>query len=152
RFGFMGWLDFDVEFWTDVRDQARRGVKKQLSHPIRGSDNRRDALALARANARAAGIGHLIHFQFPDARDFHPPKGPRGVMLCNPPYGERLGEEKDLRVLYETLGQVFRERCEGWKCYVFTGNPRLARQIGIKPIEQVPLYNGRIPCRLLRLL
>ncbi|HXG12990.1 MAG TPA: THUMP domain-containing protein [Gemmataceae bacterium] len=194
HFGFMGWMDFDIELWTALRDEARRGVRKKLAAPIVGSDIRRDAVALANANARAAGIGHLLHFEVKDVRDFRPPAGPltpdpsppgggegkqavrpsspgggegkqavrpsppgggegkgvRGVILCNPPYGERIGEEKELKALYRTLGEVFRQRCAGWLAYVFTGNARLAREIGLKPVEQVPLYNGKIPCRLLK--
>jgi putative N6-adenine-specific DNA methylase len=74
----------------------------------------------------------------------------RGVIVCNPPYGERIGEERELETLYQTLGEVFRERCAGWTAWVFTGNANLAGQIGMKPAEEVPLYNGRIPCRLLK--
>ncbi|HYT89703.1 MAG TPA: RNA methyltransferase, partial [Gemmataceae bacterium] len=82
-------------------------------------------------------------------RDFRPPNGPPGVVICNPPYGERIGEEKELRGLYQTLGEVLRERCGGWRAFVFTGNPTLAAELGMEPLEQVPLYNGKIPCRLL---
>jgi putative N6-adenine-specific DNA methylase len=74
------------------------------------------------------------------------------VIVCNPPYGERIGEEKELKALYRKLGEVFRERCAGWTAYVFTGNAALARQIGLEPAEQVPLFNGKIPCRLLKLV
>jgi putative N6-adenine-specific DNA methylase len=149
RFGFQGWLDYDVELWTELRDEARRGVLKELRSPVLGSDVRRDAVHFATGNARAAGIGHLLHFTVQDVRDFRPPEGTPGVILCNPPYGERIGEEKELRPLYRTLGQVFRERCAGWKAYVFTGNPNLAREIGLPPATQTPLFNGKIPCRLL---
>ncbi|HMF16744.1 MAG TPA: THUMP domain-containing protein [Gemmataceae bacterium] len=148
RFGFMGWMDFDISLWTELRDQARRQVKKQLDAPILGSDLRKDAVAFARTNARAAGIGHLLHFDVKDIKDFQPPSGPPGTILCNPPYGERLGEEKDLEGLYRTLGEVI-GRSPGWKAFVFTGNARLARHIGLKAINQVHLFNGKIPCRLL---
>ncbi|HJT77990.1 MAG TPA: THUMP domain-containing protein, partial [Gemmataceae bacterium] len=150
RFGFMGWMDFDIALWAELRDEARRGVLKRLPAPVLGSDVRRDAIAFAQANARAAGIGHLPRFEVRDVRDFRPPEGPPGVIVCNPPYGERIGEEKELRGLYRTLGEVFRERCAGWTAYVFTGNARLARQIGLEPTRQVPLFNGKIPCRLLQ--
>jgi putative N6-adenine-specific DNA methylase len=150
RFAFQSWLDFDVGLWTRLRDEARRGVRKQLPAPVVGSDVRRDAVEWARTNARAAGIGHLARFEVKDVRDFRPPDGPPGVILCNPPYGERLGEEKELRSLYRTLGEMFRERCRGWTAFVFTGNARLAREIGLEPATQVPLFNGKIPCRLLR--
>jgi putative N6-adenine-specific DNA methylase len=152
RFGFQGWMDFDIELWTALRDEARRGVLKRLAAPVVGSDQRRDAINFSVSNARAAGVGHLVRFAVKDVRDFRPPPGPPGVIVCNPPYGERIGEEKELKALYRKLGEVFRERCAGWTAYVFTGNAALARQIGLEPAEQVPLFNGKIPCRLLKLV
>jgi putative N6-adenine-specific DNA methylase len=150
RFGFQGWMDFDIEQWASLRDEARRRVGKELPAPILGSDQRRDAISFSIKNARAAGIGHLVRFEVRDLSEFRPPDGPPGTLICNPPYGERLGEEKDLRNLYELLGRVLRERCAGWKAFVFAGNPRLAHRIGTDPVEEVPLFNGKIPCRLLR--
>jgi putative N6-adenine-specific DNA methylase len=150
RFAFQSWLDFDVGLWAELRDAARRGVRRQLPAPVVGSDVRRDAIEHARTNARAAGIGNLLRFEVRDVRDFRPPEGTPGILLCNPPYGERLGEEKELRGLYRALGGVFRERCPGWTAYVFTGNARLADAIGLEPAARVPLFNGKIPCRLLR--
>jgi putative N6-adenine-specific DNA methylase len=150
RFGFQGWLDFDINLWLELRDQARRSVRKQLNVPIVGSDVRRDAIQFSRNNAKAAGVGHLLRFEVQAVRDFQPPTGPPGTLICNPPYGERIGEELDLRRLYQTLGEVFRQRCSGWKAFVFAGNASLARAIGLPPAEEVPLFNGKIPCRLLR--
>jgi putative N6-adenine-specific DNA methylase len=146
----MGWMDFDVRLWTALLDEARRQVLKQLPAPILGSDIRRDAIAFGIQNARAAGVGHLPRFEVRDLRDFRPPDGRPGVIVCNPPYGERIGEEKELITLYRTLGDVFRTRCAGWSEWVFTGNANLAGQIGLEPVEQTPLFNGKIPCRLLR--
>jgi putative N6-adenine-specific DNA methylase len=148
RFGFMGWMDYDVALWAELRDQARRGVKRKLEHPILGSDVRRDAIHFAQENARAAGIGHLLRFELQDVRDFEPPPGPPGIIICNPPYGERIGEEKELVALYETVGSVFRERCPGWKLLVFSGNAKLVRRLQMKAVRDIPLFNGRIPCRL----
>jgi putative N6-adenine-specific DNA methylase len=150
RFGFMGWMDYDVNLWTSLRDEARRQVKKTLAHPIIGSDVRSDAIHFAKTNARAAGIGHLLRFELRDVRDFRPPPEPAGILICNPPYGERIGEEKELRGLYRTIGEVFREHCRGWTLYVFTGNAFLARQLGMKQLQQADFFNGKIPCRLLR--
>ena len=150
RFGFQSCMDFDIGLWTELRDQARRSVRKQLTGAILGSDIRRDAIAFARNNAKAAGVGHLISFETKDLRNFRPPEGPPGTIVCNPPYGERLGEEQDLKSLYKALGEVLRRHCQGWQLYVLSGNPRLDRHIGLPVTEQTPLYNGRIPCRLLR--
>jgi putative N6-adenine-specific DNA methylase len=149
RFGFQGWMDFDVALWAELRDEARRDVRKRLEAPILGSDLRSDAVAFARDNARSAGVGHLTRFEVREVRDFRPLKGPPGVVLCNPPYGERIGEEQELRGLYRTLGEVLRTRCPGWTAWVFTGNRALAGQIGLTPARQVALFNGRIPCRLI---
>jgi len=149
RFGFQGWMDYDVRLWTELRDEARKGVRKQLPAPILGSDIRRDAVSFATGNARAAGIGHLLRFDVKDVGDFRPPEGPPGVIVCNPPYGERIGEEKELKPLYRSLGEVVYQRCAGWRAFVFTGNARLARELGMKPARKVPLMNGKIPCELL---
>jgi putative N6-adenine-specific DNA methylase len=150
RFGFMGWMDFDVQLWTSLRDEARRGVLRELPAPVVGGDIRSDAVSFAINNARAAGIGHLLHFDKRDVRDFQPPPGGPGVIVCNPPYGERIGEERELRGLYRLLGEVFAQRCPGWSAFVFTGNRILAEAVGLEPVRQIPLYNGKIPCRLLQ--
>jgi putative N6-adenine-specific DNA methylase len=150
RFGFQGWLNFDIAQFTAIRDASRRQVRKELPQPILGSDERRDALHFSADSARAAGIGHLLKFSLQNVRDFQPPSGPPGVLVCNPPYGERIGDEKELKGVYQILGEVIRERCPGWKLFVFTGNAFLARQIGMKSTQTIDLFNGKIPCRLLR--
>ena len=152
RFGFQGWLNFDVQLWTALRDEARQNVGRSLAAPIGGSDLRRDAVEFARNNAHAAGVGHLLSFERADVAEFQPPAGPPGTLICNPPYGERLGEEQDLKALYRTLGRVFRERCAGWRLCVFTGNGALARQICLPVAERIHLFNGRIPCQFLRFM
>jgi putative N6-adenine-specific DNA methylase len=151
RFGFQGWMDFDVSLWAHLRDEARRGVGRSLPSLVRGSDLRGDAVAFSINNAKAAGIGHLLRFEKKPLRELEPPDGtPAGLIVCNPPYGERIGEERELRGVYQQLGQVFGERFSGWTLWVFTGNPRLAECIGHEPVESVALYNGKIPCRWLR--
>jgi putative N6-adenine-specific DNA methylase len=149
RFGFQGWMEFDIALWTAVRDEARRSVRNRLEAPILGYDARPDAIRFARGNARAAGVGHLTGFEVRDVKAFRPPEGAPGTLLCNPPYGERLGEERELGPLYQALGDVIRARCPGWIACVFTGNRALARQIGLKPARRLDLFNGPIPCQLL---
>ncbi|NBO92260.1 MAG: RNA methyltransferase [Planctomycetia bacterium] len=148
HFGFMGWLDYRVAEWAEIRDEARRGVLNSPAAPVRGSDLRADVVAHAERNASAAGIGHAIKFERADVQRIRL-DGPPGVVMCNPPYGERIGEEKELIPLYRSLGDLAK-RSPGWKFWVFTGNPRLAQAVGLTPREEIPFYNGRIPCRLLR--
>src|SRR5262249_50448016 len=143
-------LDFNVQLWTQVRDEARKQVRKTLPAPICGSDVRRDAVEFARTNARAAGIGHLLTFEQNELLDFQPPAGPPGTILCNPPYGERIGEERELELLYRSIGKVL-GRCAGWRVFVFTGNAELAKRIERPVVEQAPFWNGRIACQLLHL-
>jgi putative N6-adenine-specific DNA methylase len=150
RFGFQGWMDFDVQLWTGLRDAARQGVRKRLEAPIRGSDLRRDAISFAQTNARAAGVGHLLEFDVKNVRDFQPLADAHGTIVCNPPYGERIGDVKELKALYRTLGEVFRTRAFGWMAWVFTGNAELAKYIDLEPVEAIPLFNGKLPCRLLK--
>ena len=147
-FGFQGWLGFDRPLWNAIRDDARRGVLQALPAPIRGSDVRRDAVEFARTNARAAGVGNLLAFDRLDVRDARPPEGLPGVVICNPPYGERIGDEKELVGLYRLLGEVFAAHWSGWRAFVFTGNDRLARKVGLPVKGSVPFFNGKIPCRL----
>jgi putative N6-adenine-specific DNA methylase len=149
RFGFMGWMDFDIAEWAEIRDQARSGVLKALPSPVWGADARGDVVSMAIDNAKAAGIGNLVKFVKRDVRQWTP-EGPPGVIVCNPPYGERIGEESQLVWLYEALGKLWSERAPGWSTWVFTGNPRLAAAIGHEPAEQIALFNGKIDCRLLR--
>jgi 23S rRNA (guanine2445-N2)-methyltransferase len=149
HFAFQGWLDFNVQLWTQIRDEGRRQVLKSLPAPITGFDLRRDAVEFAHANARAAGIGHLLSFEQKDLVDFQPPPAAPGTILCNPPYGERIGEERELEPLYRHLGKVL-GRCNGWSVFVFTGNAELARRIDLPIVQRVPFWNGRIPCQLLQ--
>ena len=149
RFGFMGWLDFDIKSWTEVRDAARAQIKKHLPAPIQGSDLRSDSVLHSRQNAKTAGVGHLLKFTRCDAKTLKPPAGPAGWWICNPPYGERIGEEKEVEALYRDVGKNLRENWAGWRAAFFSGNPILEELIGLTPIKSVPLYNGKIACRLI---
>jgi putative N6-adenine-specific DNA methylase len=149
HFGFQGWMDYDVRLWTALRDQARAGVRKRLEAPILGSDVRRDAIQHSTNNARAAGVGNLLGFEVRDVREFRPPTDEPGTILFNPPYGERIGEEKELKPLYRALGVMLKEHCRRWSACVFSGNTALAREIGLEPSESTAFFNGKIPCQLL---
>jgi putative N6-adenine-specific DNA methylase len=150
HFGFKGWMDYDVGLWTAIRAEARDGVLKKLPAFIGGSDVRADAIEFAKANARSAGIGNLLSFERKDLRDFRPPDGPPGVLICNPPYGERIGDDRELRPLYRLMGEVFADRCRGWTCFVFTSVEAPWRDIGLKPKAATPFWNGKIACKLFR--
>jgi putative N6-adenine-specific DNA methylase len=147
-FGFQGWPDFDAGLWAAVRDDARRRVLKELPHPIVGSDVRRDAVASARENAKAAGVGNQISFTVADVAAARPPSATIGLAIINPPYGERIGEEKDLVALYRTFGMTIRDHWPGWRACLFTSNDWLASQVPLKVKRKTPFFNGALPCKL----
>jgi putative N6-adenine-specific DNA methylase len=147
-FAFQGWSDFDRELWNAVRDDARAGVKKELAAPIAGSDVHRGALDLARQNAKAAGVGHLVKLDVCDVRGARPPSAEPGVMIVNPPYGERIGEEDEWKPLYRALGETVGAHWPGWRLFVFTSNSRLAKLVPLKVVGKAPFFNGSLDCFL----
>lgn len=147
-FAFQGWPDFDRALWNAIRDDARAAVLKELPAPICGSDVRQDALELARMNARGAGVGHLLTLQKLELRDARPPAGAPGVLICNPPYGERIGEEEELIGLYARIGAAAKEFWPGWRLLVFTSNTMLAKKVGLKVVHKEPFFNGSLECFL----
>ena len=86
-----------------------------------------------------------------DVRDAHPPQHqPPGLVLTNPPYGERIGEQAQMAALYNTLGDTLKTHFQGYRAGVFTGNLEAAKAIGLKATRRIPLFNGPIDCRLLQ--
>ncbi|MDI6816925.1 MAG: THUMP domain-containing protein [Actinomycetota bacterium] len=149
RFGFERWLNFDKALWDRLIGEARAQRKHKLGTVIAGYDASSKAIKAAAANVRAAGLEELITLGVKDISDFTPPPGP-GVIIVNPPYGERLGDKEELAPLYKLIGDVFKQRCNGYTGYVFTGNLDLAKRIGLKTSRRFVLYNGPIESRLLK--
>lgn len=147
-FAFQGWPDFDRALWNAIRDDARAAVLKALPAPICGSDVRADAIGLAQMNARGAGVGNLLTLQKLELREARPPSDVPGVLICNPPYGERIGEEEELIGLYARIGAVAKEFWPGWRLLVFTSNTMLAKKVGLKVVHKEPFFNGSLECFL----
>lgn len=148
-FGFQRWPGFDQRLWQRLVDEARAGVLAELPAPIAGSDISHSAIAMAHENARRAGVGDLISLGRGEVAELSPPPGP-GVLIFNPPYGKRLGEEEELKPLYKQIGDVLKQRCKGYTAYLFTGNLELAKSVGLKASRRIVLFNGPIECRLLK--
>jgi len=148
-FGFQNWMTFDPKVWSAVLKEAQEQVCDSLAMPILGSDLAVPALEVARKNADRAGVGNLVSFSRAGIGESVPPVPP-GILLCNPPYGVRLGEEDSLKVLYKKLGDTLKKSYQGYTAFVLSGNPRLASCIGLKPSRRIVLFNGPIECRLLK--
>jgi len=148
-FGFQQWLNFDKNLWDSLVNQAEGLRKPKPQAPIRGYDISGKAISAAMENARAATVGPFVPFIRKDIKDLEPPPGP-GVIIVNPPYGERLGQKQELEPFYKTIGDVFKQKCKGYSGFVFTGNLELAKHIGLKASRRIVLFNGPIESRLLK--
>jgi putative N6-adenine-specific DNA methylase len=148
-FGFQRWLDYDGRLWERLLQEAGNGIRKLPVGLITGYDQDSRALKLASRNAAKAGFEGQLHF-FHAALEAFQPEGDAGVVIINPPYGKRLGEEEELKELYCRIGDIMKQRCRGWTGYVLTGNLELAKYIGLKAARRFVLFNGAIECRLLK--
>jgi putative N6-adenine-specific DNA methylase len=147
-YGFMHLKGFDAAAWQRIRAAARALPKKTVTGRIVASDISAEAVAAARQNALTAGVERLIDFHVCDfAATPVPPGG--GVVLLNPEYGERLGAAQDLEPLYHRIGDFFKQACQGYTGYVFTGNLEAGKRIGLRCSRRHLFYNSQIECRLL---
>lgn len=152
RFGFHGWLQHDERLWQRLLDEARirRDAGLRRLGALRGYDCNPGAVRVSQQHLERAGLTGFAHFERRELADCRPGSGEdEGLLIVNPPYGERLGSEDELPALYAKLGAVFKERFIGWRASVFTGNPDLGKHMGLRAHRMHSLYNGPIECRLL---
>ena len=138
------WPRFAKTDFAQSRTEAHDAIYKDPIAPILGSDLDANAISTARRNAEAAAIGKDIRFTQADAAEFDS-SDDFGCIVCNPPYGERLGEQRELKRLYRSLGNVFR-RLPSWSFYLLTSHQGLPDLVKRKPDRRRKLYNGRIEC------
>lgn len=147
NFGLLHLKGFAPAVWQTVRAEARQAKRAAVARII-ATDIDPRAVAAARQNARTAGVDGLIDFRAcPFAATDVPEQ--KGIVVLNPPYGERLGELEKLGGLYREIGDFFKNRCKGYRGYLFTGNMALAKQVGLRTKRRIPFFNGEIECRLL---
>ena len=150
-YGFLGWLQHDRTIWKrlieEAMDREQRDTKKLPR--IVGYDSDVGAIRAALANLGRADLSQVVHFEKRDLQACRPVHE-KGLIVVNPPYGERLGEEEELKPLYGGLGDTFKQHFKGWSGFIFTGNPVLAKSVGLKAQRKFVLFNGAIECRLLR--
>jgi 23S rRNA (guanine2445-N2)-methyltransferase / 23S rRNA (guanine2069-N7)-methyltransferase len=152
RFGFEAWAGHDAPTWHAVKAaaDAARARSGLGGGRLFGRDRDGQAVRAARENAQRAGVAEWVDLQPGELSQLLHPRQPTGLLLVNPPYGERLGEVEELKGLYASLGTVLRERYVGWKAAVFTGNPPLCKFLRLEARRSHTLFNGPIECRLLR--
>ena len=137
----FAWMEESI--WADVRSEARDKEFRGDYH-ILGSDNDPKCVSLAMANARKAGVANLIQFKDGDATKLSLP-AQSGILVCNPPYGERMLERQSAQRLYQALGRHLKF-ADGWKKYIITSEPEFEHYFGRRADKKRKLYNGMLKC------
>jgi putative N6-adenine-specific DNA methylase len=146
-FGFERLASFDAARWRALQEKARGRRLKARKLPIYGRDKSGAALGLARENLAGLGLTDAVELKQMDVLDGGPP-APAGIIVMNPPYGERIGDDAELAAFYPRLGDALKQRYAGWSAYILTADLRLAKLIGLRASRRTPLYNGALECRL----
>ncbi len=155
RFGFQGWAGHDAAIWQELKREAEARAsigRKRCKTTLYGFDQSPAALSAARANAMRAGVPALIELDGQSLNKLSRPEaltGQSGLLITNPPYGERLGELPELVGLYATLGDKAKALFPGWTLALFTGNPDLGHRLGLRAHKQYALKNGALDAKLL---
>lgn len=148
NYGFMHILGYEEEVFFAERRKLKEQAKKEIDFRIIASDISEDAIDVSIKNARTAGVDHLIDFSVCDFADTPIPDA-KGIVIFNPEYGERLGVHTKLEATYKRIGDFMKQKCKGYQGYIFTGNPDLAKKIGLRADRRIEFYNGKLDCRLL---
>ncbi len=155
RFGFERWLNHRNDIWLQLREEAiarrERGLAA-LQNEIRGYDADVRVIRAAESNILQAGLGdrvRIIHKSLSELKKPTHTAIATGLVICNPPYGERLGEKEQLKGLYRQLGQRLGAEFSGWRAAILTGNPELGKQMGLRAHKKYKLFNGTLPSELL---
>lgn len=136
------WPNIDKEYWTNVKREAFKVIDNDVKLDILGCDIDKRSILRARDNAANLGLEEDIQFFMKDMREVDL-KNEYGVVISNPPYGERMGEKEEIQKLYTDLGLKFRE-LDTWSMYIITSDEEFEKLYGKKADKKRKLYNGRI--------
>lgn len=148
--GFTGWKQHDEKLWQELKDEARERFETacaQSSFHAYGSDIDAQIVGIARTNAERAGVSAFTTFSTQDMTACSAPES-AGLLVCNPPYGERLGEEVETLLLYRRLGQVLRQQFQGWQAAVLAGDETLMKRLKLRSKKKYKLMNGALETTL----
>jgi putative N6-adenine-specific DNA methylase len=146
-FGFEKLKNFDASAWCALRERIRQRQDPIRQLQIHGSDKLGNTLKFARENLAAAGLTDTVSLKQADILDASPPAA-SGIVVMNPPYGERLAGREELAAFYPRLGDTLKKHYAGWTAYILSADMQLPKLIGLKAARRTPLYNGALECRL----
>ena len=146
-FGFQQLKNFELELWKELLEEAMDAERPAADAQIYGSDISPVAVRAALANLDRAGLLPAVTLSTGDLLEITAPAA-SGILIANPPYGERLSELDELAAFYPLLGSALKRNFAGWNCYLLTADLRLPKLMRLTPSKKTPLYNGAIECRL----
>lgn len=146
-FGFEKLKNFDAAAWQKIRSLALEKARPVSFQKIYGSDSDLRAVRIAKQNLQAAGLLEAVQLAKTDITEVIPPAG-EGVLVANPPYGVRIGEDEELAALYPKIGEALKRKFAGWNTYFLTSDMRLPKLMRLSPSKRTPLFNGPLECRL----
>src|SRR5665647_181297 len=146
-FGFEKLKNFDATAWQKIRQKALDRAKPVEFQKIYGSDTDLRAVRVAKQNLQQAGLLDAVQLAKTDITDAVPPAS-EGVLVANPPYGIRIGEDEELAALYPKMGEALKRKFAGWNTYFLTNDMRLPKLMRLTPSKRTPLFNGPLECRL----
>ena len=149
HFIFMEHKNFNKTLYEEVFSESLEQELDETSCEFFGSDRDRKILGFARTNAKAAGVASLIQFKKGDVTTMRPPFE-KGLIVTNPPYGVRIGEEENLYDVYRDLGYTLKNHFKGWTAWILAGNKDLTAFLGMKATRRFALKNGAIDCRFIK--
>lgn len=143
-FSFMKWKNFDPELWVRIKQEAKAEIQP-LPCKIRGFDKNRRAVNAALENANRAGVANDISIE---RQDFFrsEPESPGGLLLINPPYGERLEDPDEMTEFYTNIGDRLKQQYQGFDAWVLSSNIQALKHIGLRPSRKIKLFNGPLEC------
>ena len=149
NFSFQKWEDYDSILFKKLKAKAKNNIKINSDIKIYGFDIAFQNIAISLSSIKSINLSDVIKFKKQDIINFKPTEK-KGIIIINPPYGERLRQSIDeLENLYKSIGDIFKTKCIGFNTYIFTSNLEAAKFIGLKSKIRIPLKNGKLDCRLL---
>lgn len=149
NFAFQKWLNYDSKLFNTLKKKAENNIRINSNIKIYGFDIAFQNIAISLSSIKSINLTNTIKFKKQDIQDFQP-YDKNGLIIINPPYGERLRQNiEDLQVLYQSIGDIFKNKCVGFNAYIFTSNLEAAKFIGLKSSIRIPLKNGKLDCRLI---
>jgi 23S rRNA (guanine2445-N2)-methyltransferase len=156
KFGFFNLPEFDKMIWNKIKDEFDNKIRPLQKNIIRGSDKSQEAIKVAKENLSHLPYSNLVELSCMPFQRVKNPASPagrfeNGTLIVNPPYGMRLGEIEEVKVLYKVLGDFLKTNCTGTSAFIYTGNPELRKSIGLKTTRRIHLDNGKLEGVLLQI-